>query len=207
MDINELILKSRQMLKAFDNLTTRNQQLTAPNSTTTRLKDGQSQVTTKVSTGADKVDLNNQADLVLGSIYSLKENLKIWCKNKGIPFNGDNLIDSNKNDVALVHDLHNVRKHGKLNRRPRSGRIPKLKILGEAVPKIEYGTTIALNINPDGSISGAVANPDGTPADISLNARIVDQKGNNLGDFVEICNKAIDLWTIEIQNAGVPIQK
>lgn len=206
MEISNIVLKSRQMLSAFDGLLKKGHQLTIPNSTPTNvLADGQTQFIARVSTGADEAELNNKADLLLVSIYSLKENLKVWCKDKGIPFNGENLINTYKDDVALVHDLHNVRKHGKLNRPPRSGRTPELKILGEAVPLIKYGTTITMNLREDGTMSASIANPDGSPADISLNARIFDEAGNNLGDFVKICDKAIELWTKELRNAGVPV--
>lgn len=202
MNTDELLLKLEQMNRASGNLSTRGLNQTMP--TTNSDKSGN--VKLSVSTGADQIDLNNKADQVLTAIYTVKENFKEWCKANGLKKDMvENVINQNKTDVALVHDLHNVRKHGRLNRKPRSGCTPKLKILGESVPVIEYGTSIEITFSDEGAMSGKVRNPDGTPADVALNARIVDENGNELGNFIDLCDRAIEKWHAAFLAAGVPM--
>jgi hypothetical protein len=79
----------------------------------------------QLETGPTYVSMNvdfNAATLLIANIASLKDHLKAWCKLKGVPFNGDALINSN-NAVALIHDLWNVDKHAELTSKPRSGSV------------------------------------------------------------------------------------
>src|SRR6266508_6146785 len=78
--------------------------------------------------GSTDAGLANIASLLIANIDWLKDHLKAWCKTNGKPFEGDNLIDSEK-DVAIIHDLWDLDKHADLNSPPRSGYRAKLKNL------------------------------------------------------------------------------
>lgn len=188
------------MLSAFEGLTTDEFSKVVP-----KVTNDSSSMTIEVdiNQNSDDATLNNQADLVIGNIYALKENLKVWCKANKVPFQGEKLINKNKGDVALIHDLHNVRKHGRLKRKPRSGVTPKLKILGNAV-SLEGDHNMTFNVQ-----TGEHSFTDGSGGDpkLTLVALILDENGDVVGNFLEICASAIDKWKVELLSAGVPIQK
>jgi hypothetical protein len=80
-------------------------------------------------------ELANAASLLYTNLACLKDHLHHWLTTNGRPHGGvgDRLIADNK-DVAVIHDLWNIDKHGALNDRrnrgPRSGFHPSCAISG-----------------------------------------------------------------------------
>ena len=72
------------------------------------------------SQGTTPSGLANIASGIIANIACLKDHLKVWCHRNGKTHDYEKLINTNK-DVALIHDLWNIDKHGELNRPPRSG--------------------------------------------------------------------------------------
>lgn len=156
--------------------------------------------------GSDPVQLANMATLLITNIASLKDHLKAWCKSKSIPFNGDNLINSN-NSVALIHDLWNVDKHAELSSKPRSGKIPKLINLSKVLSLstgTEAGSFTSYSMDPrTGQVT--MSSSGGGSTKIQLTGSIVDQAGNVLADFHTTCSEAVTAWEKELAAAGVPL--
>jgi hypothetical protein len=154
----------------------------------------------------NQVNLANIATLLLANIACLKDHLKTWCQKNGRPFDGDDLINSNR-DVAIVHDLWNLDKHAELKRPPRSGFHPEIRRLHRP---------LALSIGPgtEGEAmfmfdprTGAMTVPASGTGSVSLQLRgeVVDESGGVLGDFSAICEKAALGWEGALLKAGVPI--
>ena len=155
---------------------------------------------------SDPIDLANAATLLVANIASIKDHLKAWCRAKGLTFQGDALINSNKS-VALVHDLWNVDKHAELTSTPRSGHTPKLRNLQQALVLTggaQAGSGVFVTIDPrTGKLTSGSSG--GGSAKISLSAEIVDDNGNILGDFTSTCKAAVEGWEHELLAVGVPL--
>ena len=155
---------------------------------------------------ADEAALANSATLLIANIATMKDHLKVWCKRKCVDFYGDTLINSNR-EVALIHDLWNIDKHAELSSRSRSGFKPQLQNLRKCL-QIQAGNdpnsgsfwqmdTLTGQVTTGTTGSGSIQ--------ISITAQVVDDNGNVLGNFTEICTKAVDEWTNVLLAAGVPL--
>jgi hypothetical protein len=155
---------------------------------------------------ADPIELANAASLLVANIASLKDHLKVWCGSKGIAFNGDRLISTNRS-TALIHDLWNVDKHAKLTSSPRSGHVPKLHDLRQSLrlsTGTQPGSSVFMTTDPrTGKL--VIGGSGGGGAKLTLTATIVDESGNALGDFGATCAEAVAAWGTELRNAGVPL--
>jgi hypothetical protein len=138
---------------------------------------------------------------LLANIACLKDHLKVWCTKQSKPFAGDTLIDSNK-EVAIVHDLWNLDKHGKLDR-SRSGLYPRLEDTPRStmVLKAETGKPQPMFFIPIGGGGGPIQAKDG--ASLRIVASVVDTDGNRLGNLEDICEKAVDAWEAEFKKVGL----
>ena len=155
---------------------------------------------------SDRVELANAATLLITNIASLKDHLKAWCKLQGMPFNGDALIDSNK-AVALIHDLWNVDKHAELTSKPRSGSVPKLDDLRQALvisAGTEAGSGVFYSMDPRTGMVTTGASGSGS-IKVSLTAQVVDEGGNILGELSALCTEAVAAWEKEFVAVGVPL--
>lgn len=123
----------------------------------------------------------------------------MWCDRNGKPFAGDTLINSNR-DVAIVHDLWNLDKHGELNRRSRSGLSPRLReaAQSEMVWKGQEDKQATVTIPGFG---GPIQAKDG--AALRVVATVVDKDGIFLGDLEDICEKAVAAWEAEFKKVGL----
>ena len=152
------------------------------------------------SRGTTEIELRNIADLLVANIACLKDHLKVWCRTNGKSFEGDELIDSNR-DVALIHDLWNVSKHVELNRAPRSGHHPEIKNLKRLLTLSggDKGSSFAFNpFTGQARTSGSVS--------LTVTGDVVDKDNNTrLGDFAGICVAAAAAWQHTIARAGVSI--
>jgi len=155
---------------------------------------------------SDAIELANVASLLVSSIASLRDHLKLWCTKQGIKFDGDTLINNNR-AVALVYDLWNIDKHGELDRPPRSGHKPKLTAIRTAL-NLSTGTSAGsgavFTIDPR-TAKIATSTVGGGSVQLAFVARVVDENGVVLGDFTQICTEAADAWSLALKAAGVPL--
>jgi len=154
----------------------------------------------------NQVNLANTATLLVTNIACLKDHLKAWCQKNGRPFEGDDLINSDR-EVPIVHDLWNLDKHAELNRPPRSGFRPEIRNLRRPL-RLSTGTgagsealfmfdprtgTMTFRASGTGSVS------------LQLQGEVVDESGRVVGEFSAICEKAAVGWEGALLRAGVPI--
>jgi len=155
--------------------------------------------------GRTEAELANLASLLVANVACLKDHLKQWCSNSGKAFEGDTLINTNR-DVALVHDLWNTDKHATLTK-SRSGCQPKLIDLRQTLALTtgvgEKGGTVFRMELATGKV---LAQSSGSGSSgIRVSAQIVDEHGTKVGDFLEVCERATSAWEQALVRAGVPI--
>jgi hypothetical protein len=158
------------------------------------------------SQGKTEADLHNIVTLLINNIACLKDHLKAWCSRNNRTFEGDALINSDRN-VALIHDLWNTDKHAELNSRPRSGHYPKIQGLKQVL-------SLSTGTGP-GSAAGFTFDPQtgkmktetrgGGSVRLVIEAQIVDEHGILLGEFADICEKATAAWEQALSRAGVTV--
>jgi hypothetical protein len=155
---------------------------------------------------SDEIALANAATLLITNIASMKDHLKAWCTRQGVAFHGDALINNNQ-AVALIHDLWNIDKHAELDKPPRSGHTPKLQGLQKSLSisaGTEAGAAAFVSMDPrTGKITTDTSG--GGTVQLALVAQIIDENGNVLGDFTNICTLAISEWGKALSAAGVPL--
>ncbi|WP_431300450.1 hypothetical protein [Tabrizicola sp. BL-A-41-H6] len=151
--------------------------------------------------GAEPEELYNEISLILTAIASLKDHVDIFCKRSKIPKIGDGIIDSHR-EVALIHDLWNVDKHGSLNRPPRSGFTPMLRSVSRVVTLTASGenSVVSIFFNP---ISGMMETQG--EVQVLLSAQIVTEDGEFIADFRPTCEAALAIWLREIEWLGIDI--
>jgi hypothetical protein len=157
------------------------------------------------TTGADAPTAANRASQLTANIACLKDHLKVWCARRNKPFTGDTLIDSDR-EVAIVHDLWNLDKHGELGRSrsklyPRLAEPPSSSLVLKAearTPKPRFELFVPIF---GGAIGPRMRIHDG--ASLRIVARVVDKDGNHLGDLEAICEKAVAAWEAEFRKAGL----
>lgn len=155
---------------------------------------------------ADEIALANAATLLITNIASMKDHLKVWCTKQGVAFHGDALINNNR-AVALIHDLWNIDKHAELDRPPRSGHTPKLQDLQTNLvisAGTEAGSGAFFSMDPrTGKITSGTSG--GGTVQLALVAQVINENGNILGDFTNICTEAVDEWEKALFAAGVQL--
>lgn len=149
--------------------------------------------------GTDTATAANRVSQLLANIACLKDHLKVWSDKNGKSFAGDALINSNW-DVAIVHDLWNLDKHGKLDR-SRSGLYPRLENPPRStmVLKAETGKPQPMFFIPLGG--GTIQTQGG--ASLRIVAKVVDKDGNPLGNLEDICERAVAAWEAEFEKVGL----
>lgn len=158
------------------------------------------------SQGNTEAGLANVASLLITNIACMKDHLKVWCTKNNKIFEGENLIDSDKN-VALVHDLWNIDKHAELNRAPRSGHHPRIQGLSQMLSLstgTSAGSSAMFTIDPRTGEMKTQTQGGGSVKRV-ITGQVVDEHGALLGDFAEICEKATAAWEQALNRAGVAI--
>lgn len=145
----------------------------------------------------------NNVSLLLAAIGSLKDNMKVWCEENRVPFMGEKILNKHKN-AAVIHDLWNIDKHGKLNKKPRSGSIPRiekpstvLSITGgtEANSAAVFSMSLTTGeITTSSSGSGKLS--------IELSAKVFTGT-RLLGELKDIAVSATDAWEKECLRLGI----
>jgi hypothetical protein len=151
-----------------------------------------------------EAELKNSVFSLVSNIASIKDYIKAWCIKNGKPFNGESIINSNKN-VAVVHDLWNIEKHYELDKPPRSGCTPKIRNLRQSLQIFtgpDKGSHASFTMDP---VTGEMKMETGGSGSVSLRitGEVIDENGKGLGDIFSICSKAIEAWEAELKNLGV----
>ena len=154
--------------------------------------------------GKSEEELRDRSLNLIANIASIKDHLKNYCDDKNKVFEGDALINSNMS-VAVVHDLWNADKHGKLNQ-SRSGKHPKLQDVRQSL-RLKTGTEAGSGVlfQMDFNGNSRVDAEIGGSAELVLDGDVVDVGGNRLGKFQDICESAVEAWEKELSNVGIPI--
>ena len=155
--------------------------------------------------GYSEEGLANAASLIIAKIASLKDHFKIWCRNNHRNFDGDTLINSDK-DIAIVHDLWNADKHGELTH-SRSGHYPWLDTLSRHVEMTtgdQAGSSAGFTLDSVTGTPKAILSPGGS-ANIVITGKVLDKSGRTIGDFAQICQRAAASWEDHLRKAGVAI--
>lgn len=162
-------------------------------------------VRTEFHFGSELVDLQNQASLVIESLGRLKDHFKKWLLENGMTGKISEDVVNKNPSVAIIHDLWNVEKHVELRDPSRSGYEPKLVIH-------ERGLVVGRGNALDSEIRFILDTFTGDfwlekqgDACIRLNAEVLDEHGNVLGDFEDICIIAAGVWQAEMRAAGLQI--
>lgn len=126
--------------------------------------------------GRTEAELANLASLLVANIACLKDHLKEWCASNGSPFEGDTLINTNR-DVALVHDLWNTDKHATLTK-SRSGCRPKVVGLRKTLalttgPGEQGGTVFRMELGTGKVLTSSLG---GGSTGLRVNGQIVDAR-------------------------------
>ena len=158
------------------------------------------------SQGDTEAGLANIVTLLITNIACMKDHLRAWCLKNNKVFEGESLIDSDKN-VALIHDLWNTDKHAELNRAPRSGHHPKIQGLRKAL-RISAGPSAnsgaMFSFDPQTGEMKVQTHGDGN-VKLVITGQITDEHGTQLGEFEEVCEKAATAWEQALNRAGVTI--
>ncbi len=153
----------------------------------------------------DAIQLANSASLLIANIASIKDHLRHWCQEQKIEFSGEKLINNNAS-VALIHDLWNIDKHGKLTYPPRSGLTPKLLDLKTKM-RVRARSSVQIMFVPTAD-GGWLPQTDGDgTVELGLMGRIVDETGREIAEFLTTCEKAAEAWQQELERSGVPAQQ
>jgi hypothetical protein len=189
--------KIEQMYKALEEM-----KITDRPSVTPEIKRtaGSLSVSFDFSKGADSLTAANRVSQLIANIACLKDHLKVWCKNNSKPFEGEALLDSNR-EVAIVHDLWNLDKHAELNRPSRSGLSPRFSNPPRCTMELraEAGKPQPESLIP--VAGGGVIRSKG--ASLRIFADVVDKDGNALGSLEDICEKAVAAWEAEFKKVGL----
>lgn len=161
--------------------------------------------TVDFNAGTSEIEMLNLAMALFANIATMKDHINKWCRSQGMPAIGDSIINSNL-DVAIVHDLWNIDKHGGLDRAPRSGRTPQLRDVRRSL-SLSSGTAAGSGamfvFDPRTGKVTSETTGDGS-ASLELDGTIVDENGTQLGRLSEIAGRAAAAWEKALRDAGVP---
>lgn len=149
---------------------------------------------------------------VVDMIVGLRDRTKGWLKRNGLDSRiVDEFIETH-DQVAIVHDLANLNKHGSVGRKPLCGKQIELKDVGRAMV-LKYdpvsgkfatkGEFIGQAFNArTGEISGDATS---TNVEVTLVANIVDQDGNLISQIPKALPQAIYDWEQFLLSLGLQV--
>ncbi len=154
-------------------------------------------------------EIENAVSQFIENIAHLKDALKVWCGATNAAFNGDTLINSNR-DVGIIHDLWNRRKHFDPYK-SRTGLYPRLENVKRTMQlqtggNVNDGMAMFLTLRREGDKFMPEIKFDGQgTSSLVIHADVVDQSGSHLGTLLGIAEKAINAWKSEMQRLGIPL--
>jgi hypothetical protein len=152
--------------------------------------------------GTTPEGLANVASQLVANIASLKDHLREWCTANNRRFTGERLIDTNS-DVAIVHDLWNLDKHGRL-RQSRSGRFPRIIELARALNMTTGTSGVPYRWKVD-LFTGHMETTGEGNLSLAVTGQVIASDGTHLGSFERICEKAAHAWEEELYRSGVKV--
>lgn len=150
---------------------------------------------------------------IVDIIVGLRDRTKAWLKkNAGDPNQVDDFIGMH-DQVAIVHDLGNLDKHGSVGRKPLSGKQIQLRNVGRAMV-LKYdpvtgrfatkGEFIGQAFNPaTGQLSGEVTSSN---VEITLVGNIVDEGGDLISQIPRTLPQALYDWEQFLASLGIKLQ-
>lgn len=153
------------------------------------------------SGGRSQDQLMNDALSVINSIMGLRDRAVTFLRANGRdPTIVEDFVDGDKN-VAIVHDLANKDKHGKLDR-PRSASSPEIRSLTRALQlRAEPGSVASFTMKMTGEVT-IVGH-----GDVGLVGEIVDESGVKLGAFEQVIESAISSWEEFLARIGISLDE
>jgi hypothetical protein len=158
-------------------------------------------VTVDFSDDASDAELANIVSLCIANIACLKDHLKAWCNMHRKPFQGDTLIDCNR-DVGLIHDLWNRDKHFDL-KQSRTGQFPEIRNISRSArltTQAQAGSFVAMTIDPR---AGQLKTHGDGKVELVIDADVVDLNGARIGALLEIGERAVGAWEAALAAVGV----
>jgi hypothetical protein len=155
------------------------------------------------SDGVSDAELANIVSLCVANIACLKDHLKAWCKSHSKPFQGDTLIDSNRN-VGLIHDLWNRDKHVDL-KQSRTGLFPEIRNISRCArltTQAQAGSWVAMTLDPR---TGQLKTHGDGKVELVIDADVADANGARIGDLLEIAEQAVAAWEGTLAAAGIVV--
>lgn len=155
------------------------------------------------SDGISDAELANVVSLCIANIACLKDHLKAWCKVHSKPFEGEVLIDTNR-EMGIVHDLWNRDKHFDL-KRSRSGLFPEIRDISRSArltTQPQKGSWVAMTLDP---VTGQLKTHGDGKVELVIDGTVVDASGTRIGDLLEIAEQAVAAWESALASAGVTI--
>ena len=157
-----------------------------------------------ITFGGDDNSALNDIHSLIALIASLKDHLKVWCEQNGVTFDAEHVLDSSR-DTAIIHDLWNIEKHGKLDRWPRSGFIPHIGPISLELANPDGTEDSTLQISPNAYGGADFINSKGEKLVARVRAKVLSGNNSELGDILDICESAISKWRNAYQAAGMPV--
>jgi hypothetical protein len=148
--------------------------------------------------------LLNDIYSLVANIASLKDYLKQWCTQNGVPFSGDSVVNSSR-EAAIVHDLWNIEKHALLDRWPRSGFAPHIGPISQQLLNPDGTKTDGIQIKTNSYGGADFANLRDEKLIARVCAKVLDDQNSEIGDILDICELAISAWSAAFRSAGVPV--
>jgi len=151
--------------------------------------------------GLSNPQISNLAYGLAHNIANLHDHLKRWARRNGHdPKRVDHAFE-NSEDLKVLKDLSNNDKHGYPPRGGHSGKSPQLVDLSRifrASTQAKPGSFVGITLTS----SGPKQIGDGTSL-VIITGKIVDGNGAVVGDFRDVCLKAIAAWELELKALGV----
>lgn len=145
------------------------------------------------SGGRSQAHMEKDANSVIAEFMGLRDRAEQWLRA-----NGHRTVDVRAfmrahRAVALIWDLGNTDKHGRLDHKPYSGFKPRLvnvKRVAQLKTQAKKGSWVQYQMGPGGQpiISG-----DGT-ASLVLTGDVLDENGQKLGELHSIIEQALSEW-------------
>jgi hypothetical protein len=163
----------------------------------------------------DETEAELKCVQLIEAIGPLKDFLKYYCKQNGVHFDPESVLDIENGghlEAAIIHDLWNHVKHGNLNRPPRCGFVPKIANVRSFLDG-KPGDTVTMRFSFDQTKRGAAAvsfDPSRKPVEltgphITVEADVIDESNVKRHDFRDIYTKAVEQWEAAFEAAGITI--
>ena len=163
--------------------------------------------------GRSPEELEIDAYTIINEIMGIRDRAKAWIKaNGGQERDVDDFVRGNL-APALVHDLANADKHGRLDRPPFSGYRPVLKEVGRGVTLVydpSTGTYCAQGevVGPvfdiqEGKVLEGTASSSGV--EVVLTGRVENEAGNEVAELQKLIPDAIYKWEQFLVAQGVTL--